>query len=95
MSRYNWLIGVCNTDGDGVSMYQFFGTKEETKQKLVEMIDTDRNNIKEEGCDEWNHGTESVGDVEERGLWELYAYGCYSNFHIDYSAVELAHIEHV
>lgn len=95
MLRTDWLIGVSNMDGDRVSMFRFYGTKEEVKQKLVEMADYDRKCIEEEGFDEWNRGTESVEDVEERELWELYAYGRYCDFHIDYSAIEFSHVERI
>lgn len=64
MLRTDWLIGVSNMDGDRVSMFRFYGTKEEVKQKLVEM-------------------------------WELYAYGRYCDFHIDYSAIEFSHVERI
>lgn len=95
MLRTDWLIGVSNMDGDRVSMFRFYGTKEEVKQKLVEMAGYDRKCIEEEGFDEWNRGTESVEDVEERELWELYAYGRYCDFHIDYSAIEFSHVERI
>ena len=29
------------------------------------------------------------------GLHELYAYGSYENYHIDYSAIETPHIERI
>lgn len=94
MGVYDWIIGVCNTDADGVTLYRFRGTIEETKEKLVSLVSGDRENDEEN----WDYGTEDVDEVQvnDNGLgYDLYAYGCYSDYHIDYSAKELAHVEFV
>lgn len=83
--KEQWIIGVCNTDGDGVDLIGFYGTEEEAKEKLVQMVQADR--LEDDGYD---YGTESIDNVSVR--WngtELYAYGCYSDYHIDYSAKRL------
>lgn len=72
-------------------MYRFIGTKEEVKRKLLDMIQEDR----EEDKVNWEYGTETVDDVQDRGCLEFYAYGCYSDYHIDYSAVLLVYLEQV
>lgn len=85
--KEQWIIGVCNTDSDGVDLIGFFGTIEEIKVKLVEMVQLDSLE------DEMDYGTESVEEVDVS--WdgkELYAYGCYSDYHIDYSAKRLKDI---
>ena len=86
-----YIIGVCNTEADGVCLYRFTGTEEQMKEKMLEMVKQDRCTDSEA----WTHGTEAVEDIEERGLHELYAYGSYENYHIDYSAIETPHIERI
>lgn len=89
--KEEWIIGICNTDGDGVDLIGFYGTEAEVKAKLVEMVQED----KLEGG-RYEYGTESIDNVGVR--WngtELYAYGCYSNYHIDYSAKRLSDIDFI
>lgn len=94
MNTYDWIVGICNTGADGVTMYRFRGTIEEMKEKLVSLVSEDRENDTEN----WEYGTEEKEDVQvnDNGLgYDLYAYGCYSDYHIDYSAKEWAHVEHL
>ena len=92
MDRYDWIIGICCTESDGVKLFRFYGSKDEMKEKLLSLINEDRKNDKE--C--WDYGCECLDDisVEDNGLgYELYGYGCYANYHIDYTAKEFAHVE--
>ena len=92
MDRYDWIIGLCNTSADGVKIYRFRGSIEETKEKLLFLIKEDRDNDEEA----WEYGSEETEDIraEDNGFgYELYGYGCYSDYHIDYTAKELSHIE--
>lgn len=86
----DWMIGVCSSEVDGVYLYRFYGTREEVKIKLSEMVLADKK------ADEpnWEYGTEFPADVEGFGTNEMYAYGCYSDYHIDYTAKLFAVIEH-
>lgn len=88
---YNWIIGVCCTESDGVFIYRIYGSREQVKEKLLELVKQDQ----ESNLESWDYGTETVEDIEERGLNELYAYGCYADYHIDYSAVLYATVEHL
>ncbi len=86
--KEQWIIGICNTDSDGVDLVGFYGTEDEVKAELFGMVQSDR-----EEDDGYEYGTESVDEVEVR--WngtELYAYGCYYDYHIDYSAKRLSDI---
>jgi hypothetical protein len=86
--KHQWIVGVCNTDSDGVDLIGFYGTEDEMKAKLVEMVQEFR--LED---DSYEYGTETVDEVDVR--WngtELYAYGCYSDYHIDYSAKRLKDI---
>lgn len=92
METFDWIIGVCNTSTDGVKLFRFRGTIQETKEKLFEMVNEDR--TKDSTC--WEYGCETVEEINEvdNGLgYELYGYGNYTEYHIDYSAIEFAHID--
>ena len=83
-----WIIGICNTACDGVILLSFYGTEKEIKTKLVNNVQSDRSND-----DSYEYGTETVDEVEVReNEAVLYAYGCYSDYHIDYSAKRLRDI---
>ena len=45
--RYDWIIADCNSDQDGINFYRFYGSVEEVKKKLVEMVMFDMNEDKE------------------------------------------------
>ena len=88
--KEQWIIGVCNTDCDGVDLFTFCGTEEEMKEKLVEMVRYDKEND-----DSYDFGTESSDEIRtvcKGGDLELYAYGNYCNYHIDYTAKRLKDI---
>lgn len=90
----DWIIAICNTDADGIRILRFSGTEEHVKELLVKLVSEDR----ESDTENWEHGTESVEDVKDKsgGLgYEFYAYACYSNYHIDYTAKEFAHVAEI
>ena len=86
--KEQWIIGICNTDCDGVGLIGFYGTEDEVKTQLVDMVQSDR--IEDNS---YEYGTECENDVSVRyGGTELYAYGCYYDYHIDYSVMRLKDI---
>jgi len=90
--RYDWIIGTCNSAENGVKLFLFRGTIQDTKEKLLELVNTD----KAKDSDIWEYGTENVEfvDAVDNGLgYELYAYGNYVDHHIDYTAKEYAHVD--
>ena len=92
MVTYDWIIGICSSGAGGVRFLRFRGTTEEAKQKLCSLVQEDRSN----DIENWDYGTEEPEDVQvqDGGLgYDLYAYGCYSDYHIDYSAKEWAHVD--
>lgn len=94
MDRYDWIIGVCCSGADGVELFRFYGSKDDVKQMLLSLINNDRNN--DEEC--WDFGCESLDDIvsQDNGRgYEFYGYGCYYDYHIDYSAKEFSQIEHL
>lgn len=91
MDRDDWIIGVHSSGADGINMYRFYGTVEETKAKLLELVNEDKGNDSEN----WEHGTETVADVQKFCHYQLYGYGQYADYHVDYTAVKFAHIDHL
>ena len=82
----DWIIGIGGSDADDVIVYKFTGTIDDAKQKLVDLVREERDGI---DLDDWDFGTESVGDVSVSPRGKLYAFGCYRDFHTDYSATPL------
>ena len=94
MDTYDWIIGVCSTREDGVRLFRFRGNKNEVKEQLFSLINED----KEMDEEIWSYGCEKLEDIcaVDNGLgYELYAYGVYLDYHIDYTAKEFAHIDFV
>lgn len=100
MDRYDWIIGICNSDVDGVKLYRFRGSILETKEKLLSLIAEDKANDEEH----WSGGCETVDDIssEDNGLgYELYGYGKYQDYdnyesyHIEYTAKEFAYVDYL
>lgn len=84
-----WIIGICSSEADGVSIGKFTGTNAQIREKLFQLVQEDRENDK----DNWTHGTtekDMVQDVGIQGIREFYAYGSYHNYHIDYTAKEVS-----
>ena len=94
MEKYDWIIGICNTNTDGVRIFKFHGSKEDVKKQLLSLIMEDRGNDREN----WDYGCESEEDIratDNGSGFELYGYGNYIDYHIDYTAKEAGHIETV
>ena len=92
MDRYDWIIGICNSGRDGVELLRYYGSKNEIKEKLVSLIKADQ----AMDIDVWEYGCESVDDIqiEDNGCgYELYGYGNYIDYHIDYTAKEFSKID--
>lgn len=83
----DWIIGIGGTNLDGVILYKFNGTVQEVKQKLLDMVKED----KASDIENWDFGTEILSEVlDQTGVEnEFYAYGCYYDYHIDYTARKL------
>lgn len=80
----NWIVGICSSACDGVITYRVTGSEEQVKKHLLNLVNEDRDHDDEMN---WEHGTETLSDITENEKgW--YAYGCYSDYHIDYSAIE-------
>lgn len=91
MEKCDWIVAICNTGGEGVEVFKFQGNTQKMKEKILTLVEKDRY----DDCGEpWDFGTEELNDIEERDDGnELYAYGCYQTYHIDYTAKKIDCIE--
>lgn len=92
--KYNWVIASCDTSADGVNIYRFRGTVQEVKEKIVSMVMGDA----EDDMENYEYGTEAADRVQFVGgemVLEFYGYGCYSDYHIDYTAREVRSIQSI
>lgn len=88
---HDWVIGICSSEANGVRILRFRGSVEEMKAKLLSLIEADRNR----DSDNWEHGSENIEEIDDlsNGLgYELYGYGNYVDYHVDYTAKVLAHV---
>lgn len=81
-----WIIGICSSAVDGVCLIGFCGTEDEIRSELVKLVQEDKGND-----DTYDHGTETPDEVAYYG-GEMYAYGSYLDYHIDYTAKKLKDI---
>lgn len=79
-----WIIAVACELWDGIDLYKFYGDINDAKKKMVNMIKKDKNN-----SHRWDYGSTRLSQIEHRGTSELYGYGCYSDYHINYTARKL------
>ena len=89
---YKWIIGISNPEVDGVRLYNYEGTVEQIKNRLISFIKEDRKNDKEN----WEFGSETVAEISDESNGEktcFYGYGSYSYYNIDYTAERLSNIE--
>ena len=90
--KQEWIIGLGGSELDDVIVYKFTGTTEDAKQKLIDLINKEREN---HDPDDWEFGCDSVEDVATCSGGKLYAYGCWRNFHTDYTATPLDIVESI
>ena len=89
MKNNLWIIGICNSESDGVELRQVIGTADDIKTYLCKRLLSDKEN-NEDGYD---YGTESIDEIyvayapdqekTERTITRIEAYATYSDYHID------------
>ena len=85
----DWIIGVSGSDMDDVVVYKFTGTVDDAKNKLVDLVYDERKERQNDDFYDWDFGTESVKDISVSPRGKLYAFGCYRDYHTDYTATPL------
>lgn len=43
-SKYQWIIGICCSENDGVKLYKYTGTVKKMKKRLLRLIKEDKKN---------------------------------------------------
>lgn len=87
----NWIIAICSTEASGVKLLKFTGTLSDIKSKLLDLINSD----KENDIDNWDCGSETLEDLECENDTELYGYNQYTEYHIEYTAKVAAYIPEI
>ena len=88
----NWIVGICNTAGDGIALRRVCGTKDQVKEYLAELVNDDKDTIRTEDPDAYDTEEDDeeemfcADDVEEDYWGCLQASATYSTYHIDYTA---------
>ena len=80
--KQNWIIGVGGSIFNDVWVSRVYGTKEQVKQHMLNLITAEK-----AACPEkWKHGTERMEDIQETVPGHFYAYACFSDSRTDISA---------
>lgn len=82
MSKYDWIIGIANTEADGVRLIHLKGTVEQVKKNPYGTYWQDR-------CDDeekFVNGTSDISDIEEITPFDEKEVTEFNAYHIDYTA---------
>lgn len=82
---YKWVFAAGGSEVDCVNMDYIKGTTELALLYMLAQIQGDRAN----DPDNWEMGTESVGEIRGDEESNYYAYANYSDYHIDYALKRL------
>ena len=63
-SKYQWIIGICCSENDGVKLYKYTGTVKKMKKRLLRLIKEDKKNDKEN----WESGSETVAELSDESM---------------------------
>ena len=89
--KKTWIIGIGNSDSDGVVFRKFVGTEAGVKTKLMVLIREDRNADRES----WDYGTECKSEIATDPDGTMNGYNCFTTYHIDYTAKPFEAIKEV
>jgi hypothetical protein len=62
--KRDWIIGICNTNCDGVELYRFHGDNLEVRRKLLDLV---KQNKEDDEHNDYEYGCESMDDIEQWG----------------------------
>ena len=86
----DYIIAIANTEVDSSIIKRFRGSKCETKDVLLALLNEGKGNDPEN----FEYGTETVEDIEDDGIG-LYAYATYNYYHIDYTAIPFCNVDFI
>ncbi len=84
-----WIVGISGSEMSDVKTEVVTGTRTQVKYYLLSLVNSDRS-----GDNNWDFGTESIREISENAeTGKLYAYGSYSECHMDYTATPVKTIK--
>jgi hypothetical protein len=90
LAKKDWTITIANSETSDTVIMHFNGTKEEVRKALFLLAAEDRAN----DPDGYDYGANSLDDLEQTEDGLRFATSvCYSDYHIDYTAVEDSRVE--
>ena len=90
MEKEWWIIASCCSGSEGIDFTKVNTTEAGVKDLLMRKVMEDR----AEDFEIFEHGTENIEEMTIE-LEGIYAYNCFIDYHIDYSARRLSEIEEV
>ena len=92
--KYDWIITIANSAASGSKIFRFFGTIEEAKQKILNLLLDDKDMTDE---NMWLSGSEDICDILYMDK-EINAYANYQDYNdnfysIQYTAKKFADVE--
>ncbi len=85
----NWLIGISGSNMDNVITYRVSGTSDQVKKHLLALV----KESKDADTETWEYGTDNEMEIEQRAGGILYAFGCWADYHDDYTATPEMEVE--
>ena len=84
MDSTDWIIAKCYSDGVGINLYRFFGTANETKERIAKLMEEDVGAFPRK-----LDYTSSIADLTGGRNDDLCAAAVFEDFHIIYTARKL------
>ena len=80
----DWIMAVCSSEASGISIRKFHGSEDNAKKLLVDFVKESRKMDREH----FDSGTTKVTDITEDVPGVFSAYSSFTDYHIEYVAIE-------
>lgn len=90
--KADWIITAISSGAEGAAVYKLHGNINDLKQTIMSFADSDR----EKDKDNYEYGCEILADIADSSNgdgWLFSAYNIYHEYHIDYQAIRVDHIQ--
>lgn len=89
-NRYesDWIITTISSGAEGAAVYKLHGNIDDLKQTILSFANSDR----ERDEDSYEYGCEIIDDIADSSNgcgWLFSAYNIFSQYHIDYQAIDI------
>lgn len=88
----DWIITAISSGAEGAAVYKLHGNIDDLKQTILSFANSDR----ERDEDNYEYGCEIIDDIADSSNgcgWLFSAYNIFSQYHIDYQAIRVDHIQ--